>query len=295
MIVAAVTTMGIQLVGASPAAAFAERVRTSSNSAFDSALSKTATAKCPVGMVIVGGGGIVINGANQVMLTRLQPVHSTSGGDSYVASAAEIRQLPRFKFKPNTADLYQSYGGKWRVRAYAVCASSGVFTGYELKTSTSTGASEPFRRQSASCSPNNVTLGVGARVDVPAPGMVGLQMARAGRYLNGADVTAQEGPDGYAADWKLTAYAICALTPYGYNPQVVTTTSTGTTAKCDDFKVADNVLHTRVNGGSGGGSMWGSGRAYLWSLYPTHNLRAARADLTRPPSGEMLVQAICAY
>jgi hypothetical protein len=74
-------------------------------SPYDSVATKSATATCPEGKRILGGGGYITGGGRRVQFTRLQPNGSS---DTYVATATEIG----------------AYAGNWRVSAYGICGEA---------------------------------------------------------------------------------------------------------------------------------------------------------------------------
>src|SRR4051812_35374565 len=102
----------LTLAVATPAHAVTGLMTPIADSPATAAAAKTATASCPAGYPVIGGGGVVetpdpMHARRNVVLTRLQPVHPLSGADSYVVTGEE------------TGD---GAHGDWWVRATARCA-----------------------------------------------------------------------------------------------------------------------------------------------------------------------------
>jgi hypothetical protein len=196
--------VGLQLGGAGPAAAATGiQVINSPVSAFDSQPNKLAVAACPVGKRVISGGGWVMvsargDEADKVVLTQLQPVHPTSGGqDIYVATGQEIGAAG------TTAN--------WQVQAFAVCADP--IAGLHIQPSFGTAAPDEFKNNIARCGTNERVLGVGGRVNAGA-GRVPLSTVSA--FDTSATATARAIPGGGAGDWSVDAWAVCAPVPSGY-------------------------------------------------------------------------------
>src|SRR5437016_5332521 len=96
------------LSAAAPASAAPSRV-VSATSATDSTARKSATASCPAGTRLYGGGGTINGGAGRVALTGLRPVPGVKGvvgrTDSFVA----------------TAEAVPGATLTWSVSAFAIC------------------------------------------------------------------------------------------------------------------------------------------------------------------------------
>ncbi|GAA5122101.1 hypothetical protein [Haloechinothrix salitolerans] len=111
----------VQLTTAAPASAVTglEKVFSPTPTA-DSQASKTATARCPSGKQVVGGGGWVHAvdryAEDNLALTQLRPFESYR--DGYTVTGEEI--------------LYTS--GDWWVQAYAICADP--MSGHQIVTGT---------------------------------------------------------------------------------------------------------------------------------------------------------------
>jgi len=186
-------------------------------SAVDSQPSKTVRATCPAGKRVVGGGGwafaTVAADETKVTLTELQPVHPASGRDYYEATGQEVT--------PNiTTD--------WWVQAFAVCADP--VPGLHIVPR----VSDPHQsRIDSFCPPNEMALGGGGSIDNPVD-----HVALSGVFplLGGLAYTATVLPDSasFPGTWTVTAYAVCAPPPAGYEVRVGLSGDAGT----DPVKVA---------------------------------------------------------
>jgi hypothetical protein len=68
----------------------------------------------------------------------------------------------------------------------------------------------------APCPSGMRALGAGARINNPGDHEVGLQVARASGTGDIVRAQAHEDANGYDRSWSLTAFAVCATTPRGY-------------------------------------------------------------------------------
>jgi hypothetical protein len=211
--------LGTQLfVGAQPAAAMPGLVKRIATSPTNSVSPKTATAICPAGTRVIGGGGWVFTisatDEKKVILTRLEPVVSVSG-DQYVVTGMEVAP---------------GITGNWWVEAYALCANTPV--GHEITTATTTPSSSATQQTAAICTGSKKVYGTGARINNPG-GQVTLQLTRWDNTRGIARVTAKEDANGYSGTWNVTAYAICANDLPGF-----VSSSAGTPTNSQDAKLA---------------------------------------------------------
>jgi hypothetical protein len=163
---------------------------------FDSNSPKTVTASCPAGKRVIGGGGR-INGAQHVVLTRLQPVHDSTGAtpDRYVVAASEDQI---------------GFAGTWALQAYAICADP--LPGLQIVSAISAAGSEPFQGVSASCPAGKLAVGAGGRIN-SGGGQVALStQAEGSSFSTRTTAAGMEDPDGFAGTWSVTAFAVC-VTP----------------------------------------------------------------------------------
>ena len=266
--------VGMQLAGAAPAGAVTGIHKVPGMvSPNDSKPAKTAPpALCPVGERVIGGGGWVFPtaaDADRVALTELQPVHPASGQDSYVVSAAEVT--------PNISS-------NWSVQAYAICASP--VSGLNIVSS----VSNPFSETDAFCPVGQSVLGSGARVNNAGNHT---KLVSATPFLAGDRVRAAAADDGSAAvgQWTVTAYAVCAPTPAGY--QVVFTPSATNQSEPEKVAVVSCPAGTRVHGAAAIIVPSGPGLA-LQVAYPFNALDKVEAFAveTQPSSGNWDVRAV---
>lgn len=192
----------IQVVAAAPASAVPGLTRVTVLSATDSVAQKTATALCPVGTRIVGGGGRVQEFSMQtrrVALNRLQPVPTLAGSqDGYVVSGAETA--------PGTT-------GTWRVQATALCATQPA--GYEINSVETAPSSASVQQTTSGCGSGRVVIGGGARIN-NLNGQIVLQVARPSGPGDIYRGQGHEDADGVGTNWTVTAYSICANPLPGY-------------------------------------------------------------------------------
>lgn len=176
---------------------------------------KTATAKCPSGKKVLGGGGFIrfggmeSDGRSPVTLTRMMPYQpgwnpDDPEGYGYRVYAAALTSGPTFD---------------WGLEAYAYCANAGSLPGIHLVVYSSTWSSAPVQTATAPCPDGEYVLGTGAGVvtDGTSQRGLGLQVARVDALGHLARAQAHEQPDGYPYPWTVQAIAVCTPnTPAGY-------------------------------------------------------------------------------
>lgn len=196
-----------QIGSAVPASAATTVTPVAAVSITNSAAFKTAEAFCPQGLHVVGGGGWVQEtGATtgKLALTRLRPVHAQNGRDSYLATGAETTP---------------GISGNWFVRAYAMCTSA--LPGLKIVASLPTALSSAAAQATAAvCPAGTRALGSGASISTLA-GQAVLQVARPSGTGDITRALAHEDVDGYSGSWSVTAYAVCANPPAGYEVKFV--------------------------------------------------------------------------
>jgi len=166
---------------------------------------KTAIVLCPQGKKAISGGGL-IHGAYEpgvAVLTDLLPLNNGLG---YEAVAAES--------KPGTTKA-------WSLTVEATCANP--MPGYQIVTGRSEQPpSSALQTAIARCPSTKRVVGTGAAIQLdPYDTPIGdkglaLQLVRSSGPGDITRAQAREAPGGYPNDWHLTAYAICANTPPGY-------------------------------------------------------------------------------
>jgi hypothetical protein len=198
------TAAAVQVAAPAPAWAVSglEVVQRFSDS--NSVSPKSATARCPNGKVVLGGGGGLVwtkqVQTREVVLTRMEPVHSDDGSfrDYYIVTGVE-----------NTVGEPDD----WYLESFAICADP--MPGYEIVDDTSITLSDFFIRTEAHCDDDRVVIGTGAKVSTNS-GEVGLQVMRASMLETFSYAQAHEDFDGYFDFWNVTAYAVCVDRPAGY-------------------------------------------------------------------------------
>lgn len=230
-------------VAAVPAAGVPGLTRIAAATAADSTTSKEALAQCPSGTRVLGGGGYIDGGGGYVHLTRLQALGSS---DRFAAAAAE----------------HGSYGGDWRVVAYAICGREPaglVYPSFHTGTDSS-----GFKSATASCPGRTQLISTGART-TGGGGQVVIDDLAPSASLTWQQTTAYEDADGYAGDWSLWAHAVCAEPLPGLELR----TATGLLPPTQDFVTVEAVCPpgTQLHG-LGGSISGGIGKlSYGW-LYP---------------------------
>lgn len=165
---------------------------------------KSATARCPAGKQVLGGGGGLVwteqVQTHEVVLSRMEPVHSSDGAfrDYFIVTGVE-----------------NSVGepDDWYLESFAICADP--MPGYEIVEHRSITLSDYFIRTEAHCTGNRRVIGTGAKVSTDS-GEVGLQIMRASTLETFSYAQAAEDFDGYFDYWNVTAYAVCVNEPAGY-------------------------------------------------------------------------------
>jgi hypothetical protein len=225
---------------------------------------RTATAFCPAGQQVISGGVAVNDGTNQVVLTRLEPIHGSTR-DRYVASAEA-----RFGFE-----------GTWSLQAYAICANP--LAGYQIvsRTVSPTPLSATFAATAAVCPSGKRVIGTGSRI-LNSRGVVGLQLSRASGPLDISRSTARERSN-TPINWSLTSYAICA-NPVGLQEESGVVANARLTKHCSTGK-----LHS----GGGGAGLVDSGPVFLKEVFVDPFLDFVSVEMTGVPTVGMVAQAIC--
>src|SRR5262249_19308077 len=182
-----------QASAATPAHAVSNLTRVTKISASDSTTTKQVAVNCPSGQRVFGGGAEIVNGQGQVLLERLQP-QQTATGDRYVAGAREDAR---------------GYDGTWRLRAFALCGDG--LAGQQLISAKAPLSSDPSQSLVGVCPNGQREVGQGGRINNGA-GHVRLTDLYDffGPPSSLLIVGAREDPSGYAGNWSLSSYTICA-------------------------------------------------------------------------------------
>jgi hypothetical protein len=251
---------------------------------------KTEVATCPGGKKVVGGGGwtMTVDAAEEesVALTRLEPSDNVdgTGADGYIATAAETA--------PGVT-------GDWWVQAYALCAYAWSVPGWDINAAFTTTASDPKQGLSVGCdNSGQKVIGTGARIGIHSLGQGQVVLQQAAALFTGlrARAQAQEDGTGYAGQWWLGAYAICANTPSGY--EVVTGGSAATQSETFKSAQASCSLGNQLLSAGAFTPVDVPGNVSLQIVYPSSTLRRleARAVENTPTSlswGVLSARGIC--
>jgi hypothetical protein len=156
---------------------------------------KSVTAYCPAGTRVLGGGA-VMGGNIDVHITGMLP---DPVANSFTAYARE----------------HGPGNWPWHVTAHAICAPAppglvyvAAFTG---------GDSAASRSDYAWCPAGTKVLGVGGRVTSADTSRVFLTYLKPTGTGNGAELGAVEMQGGYAGNWWLHSWAVCATEPAGWD------------------------------------------------------------------------------
>jgi hypothetical protein len=255
---AAVIAGSVVLVAASPAHAIPGLTSVSAISAIDSSTTKTATATCPSGTTVVGGGGYAYALGGQPFITGVRPIVSIFGtGYQVVATEGEA-----------------GFAGNWYAFSYALCVPAPAGLTYQWTVSPTSSLSA--RTVTTTCPAGTNVLSTGAVIDGGGQD-VALRAVLPSVDLTRLTAQAHEDETGYGGSWSLTSWAVCADVP-GLERVVAypTTYPTSATAVCPAPK--------RVHGA--GGTINGSAaEVRLVGVYPSPAVNGAYAVGAEDASG----------
>jgi hypothetical protein len=244
-------------------------------SVIDSVHSKTVTVTCPSGKQVVGvAGSKSLAAGGQALVSRIRP---DSGLKSATVSGREDGS---------------GFTGNWGVTAQAFCATP--LPGLERVVATST-TSSSNKTITAVCPAGKKLLGAGGEI-TNGSGQVVLDDLRPRSDLTGVLATGLEDGDGYAANWSVTAFAVCATPPAGLQRVAATSASTS-----NDKSVQPNCTGGKRPLGVGGEVNSGAGQVSM-DLSPFRvvddfvgaNARAFEDDTGFTGSWSVTAYAICA-
>ena len=231
---------------------------------------KSVTATCPAGTRVIGPGGDTTPGNGRVVLNQLRPNAALT---SVTVHANEDEA-------GTPAD--------WFLQAFVICAAPP--TGLERVSATSASNSSN-KSIVATCPSGKRLLGNGAEI-TGAAGQVLLDGQLPNAKLNSVTANAVEDETGTAANWSITAYAICANIVTGLQRVAVTggvdsASNRIATAPCPTGKSAIGM----------GGTI--NGQGVLDALFPDPSLSnasiSAFEDATgNPGNWSVTAYAICA-
>ncbi|MFC4117671.1 hypothetical protein [Nonomuraea zeae] len=186
-------------------------VTSSSNSDF----SKGVFADCPSGKQVLGAGGSVNQGGSKVVMDQIVP---SSGLTRVTVSARETEA---------------GLATNWSVTAYAICANP--VAGLERVTATWSADSSAAKNVTGSCPAGKNITGIGGSIG-DGEGEVLLETVAPLITMTSGRTSAAEDTTGFAGDWSLTTYAICASPLPGQ--QVVVTHGPDDSAGIKDAQTA---------------------------------------------------------
>jgi hypothetical protein len=152
---------------------------------------KQAVANCPAGKQVTGGGGDITGGGGQVLIDELVPSATSVG---VIGEEDET-----------------GTSSNWVLRAYAICATP--LPGLEVVSNVSPSNSSG-KNVTAPCPAGKRVVGAGGELTNGA-GQVVLDDVAPNAALTGVTATGVEDENGYASNWTVTAYAVCANPPPG--------------------------------------------------------------------------------
>jgi hypothetical protein len=189
LIAGLVTTQTVAL-SAAPAHAVSSISVVSSSSASNSTASKTITVECPLGSFLYGTGGGVTGGTGSVSLDAAVPEGN-----------------PPFRARVTATEL-GAFSGNWSVSAWATC---GPFTNnLQIISTPASPSTATVKERSISCPTGLGLYGTGFRVS-GGGGNVLVHDVIPGTSIapKGLTVRATARP-GFAPNWGLEAFGICA-------------------------------------------------------------------------------------
>jgi hypothetical protein len=152
-----------------------------------SSAAKVVTAACPSGKRALGTGAEV-TGSSQVVIDGIKP-------------GIDLENVTVNAFEDGTGTT-----ASWSLTAYAICADA--VPGLERQVRTTATDAEWFKLHDAPCASGKALVGVAGEIN-GGGGQVVMDALRPASETS-AQLAAFEDDTGYAANWGLTTYAICA-------------------------------------------------------------------------------------
>src|SRR4051794_16201776 len=224
-------------VVASPASAAVPGLTIVSNTSANNPTSpKPITATCPPGKSVLGSGAQITGGGGDVVIDDLVPSANTVFVTAY--------------------ENHAGVAANWSVTAYAICANP--LPGLTIVSNTSANNPTSPKPITATCPAGTRPVGSGAVVS-NAFGEVAIDQLRPDAF--GVTARGVENHAGFAANWKITAYAVCAVALPGQTIVSATTVANpgspkGITAACPGGTVVvGSGARIQVVGGVGSGDV----------------------------------------
>ena len=155
---------------------------------------KSFSATCPAGQRVLGGGAFTVGGIHAV-ITEMQPIHPSTGLDSFKVTAA--------------ADQF-GIAVAWSFQVDAFCATVPASLQLEIISHTNPPTSAGTDQAGTRCSPGKFVLGTGGKID-NGGGQVDLGMFpnNSAGIASGSAAFAKEDLDGFAGQYTVTGYSVC--------------------------------------------------------------------------------------
>jgi hypothetical protein len=196
----AAAAVGVVVSGATPANALPPSLTVAVSAAGVSPMSAFATATCPAGSVLVGAGGQIVPSSGNVVMTDVIP--NVAAGTVTVWGHEK-----------------GAWAFNWQVSAEAICDTQ--ITGVVRVAAASALSAATPKTVLPLCPAGTTLTGTGYQLEngngevfpddvIPNAGLTGTSVVA---FANG----------GYAANWRLTGYSICANVPAGAAPVRVVT------------------------------------------------------------------------
>lgn len=201
---------------------------------------KSVVATCPTGKLLLGSSAEITGAPGQILIDGLLP---DTGLKSVTVNALEDES-------PGTSR-------NWSITAYAICAPKAAGLQRVVVAGTPSSSAKVVV---ATCPTGKSVVGMAGTINSPN-GQVVLDSLFPDLGVTNATIAANEDGTGNAADWSLTAYAICASTTVLVAPPPVHGTATG-------FGSSGNCPAGMVIAGVGGDIVGGFGRIGIQMLRP---------------------------
>jgi hypothetical protein len=235
----------LNVLAAGPAAAIPGLGNISVATAVDSNVFKAATAMCPAGQVVIGGGARLTLSTGEVSITRMAPNATANGYEAWAYEDAD------------------GFAGVWGLVVTAICAPAPA--GYVIVTATSPMGSPATASVVAACPAGRQVLGTGGAVNpgrgvvlltgvVPAPAAAPTSVTASGAEIAG----------GFGGGWTVQSWAICAG-PVAGQTVVITTSAFDSTSPKSQTSGCPTGLSVHGVGFQFGG---GTGEIFLNAAFP---------------------------
>ncbi|MEU8136474.1 hypothetical protein [Streptodolium elevatio] len=151
-------------------------------------------ANCPSGQRVLGGGAFTVGGVHAV-ITQMQPIHTDSGDSFEVTAAADQFGIP----------------SAWNFQVFAFCAAVPAALGVEIVSHANAPTSASTDQAPSQCPGGKQLIGAGGKI-TNGNGQVdlGTFTNSSGWFAFGSAAFAKEDADGFAGNYTVTGYSVCA-------------------------------------------------------------------------------------